>query len=169
MNLLNEQKISAHIMMLHGNKVMLDSDLASIYGVETKVLNQAVKRNIQRFPKDFMYQLTETDWKNLRSHFVTASWGGRRTLPYVFTEHGAVMLASVINSPRAIEASIKVVRAFVELREYMNLQENLVNKIFELEEKFDAKYDLVFEAIKELASSPGPAPRTAVGFKTSGA
>lgn len=162
---LNIKHITSNILIIHGNKVMLDADLANIYGVETKVLNQAVKRNIQRFPEDFMYQLSEEDWQSLRSQFVTSKRGGRRSLPYVFTEHGAVMLASVISSPVAIEASIKVVRAFIEFREYLNVQETLVNKLFELEEKFDAKYDLVFEAIKELVS-PVNEPRRAVGFKS---
>jgi len=115
----SEEVIASNILLIRGQKVMLDTVLAQLYGVETKTLNQAVKRNPHRFPKDFMFQLSDEEWENLRSQNVTSSWGGRRYLPNVFTEHGAVMLASVLNSTLAVEASLFVVRAFVSMRSMM--------------------------------------------------
>lgn len=105
--------------MLRGHRVLIDRDLAAIYGAATKRLNEAVKRNAKRFPEDFMFQLTDEESEHLRSHFATSSWGGRRYRPYAFTEHGAIQAHNVLNSPRAIEMSIFVVRAFVKLRELM--------------------------------------------------
>lgn len=145
---------------------MLDSDLALIYGVDTKRLNEQVKRNIARFPEDFMFQLTQKESESLRSQIATSKKGtnlksqnatskrgGRRTLPYVFTEHGAVMLASILNSPQAIEASIKVVKVFVRLREILSTHKELAKKIEELEQKYDSKFAEVFTALKELMGS----------------
>ncbi len=114
--------IEPKIYAVRGIKVMLDSDLAFLYGVPTGVLNQAVKRNIMRFPEEFMFQLTQEEWQNLMSQFVISSWGGRRKLPYVFTEHGVTMLSSVLNSPRAIQINIQIIRAFIALRRYALMQ-----------------------------------------------
>src|SRR5512145_744779 len=112
--------IESRILFIRGQKVMLDADLAELYGVETRRLNEQVSRNIERFPVDFMFQLTAEEFANLKSQFATSSWGGRRKLPYAFTEHGAIMAASVLNSQRAIEISVHVVRAFVRLRDLIS-------------------------------------------------
>lgn len=143
--------IDEKIYLIRGQKVMLDSDLAEVYQVETKVLNQAVKRNLHRFPEDFMFQLAEDETESLRSQFVTSNKGrgGRRYSPYAFTEHGAVMLASVLNSPTAIEASIKVVRAFVKMRSILALHQDLAERIEELEKVTD-KHDQNFAVVSQL-------------------
>ena len=133
---------------------MLDSDLAKLYGVKTKVLIQAVKRNIIRFPGDFMYQLTKQEVANLRSQFVTSRWGGKRYLPYVFTQEGVAMLSSVLNSPKAIQVNIHIMRAFVKLRSMILNNEDLRKKIEEMERKYDKQFSLVFEAIKQLLEPP---------------
>ncbi|MCX6243930.1 MAG: ORF6N domain-containing protein [Bacteroidetes bacterium] len=165
------EEIISQIYFIRGRKVMLDSDLARIYGVKTKVLNQAVKRNADRFPVDFMFQLTQGELSNLMSQIVTSSWGGRRKLPFVFTEHGALMLASILNSPSAVAAGIYVVRAFVKLREILSMHHELSERITDLErrtfEKLDEHSDqllMVFQALRELVS-PKQEPREPVGFK----
>ena len=164
-------EIISQIYFIRGRKVMLDSDLARIYGVETRILNQAVKRNINRFPADFMFQLTNEELSNLMSQIVISSWGGRRKMPFVFTEHGALMLASVLNSSTAIDASIYVVRAFVKLRELLTIHKELADRIDDLErrtfEKLDEHADqllLVFQALRELVT-PKQEPMAPVGFK----
>jgi len=143
---------------------MLDEDLARIYGVTTKRLNEQVKRNKVRFPDDFMFTLTNKELADLRSHFATSSWGGRRQPPNAFTEHGAVMLASVLNSPIAIEASIQVVRAFVKLREILADNKELAEKLANLENKFDHNFSVVFEAIRQLMK-PEAKPKPRIGFE----
>lgn len=145
-------KIQNLIYLIREKKVMLDSDLAIIYGVKTKRLNEQMKRNIKRFPADFMFQLNGEEWKNLRSQFATTDLLSekRRSLPYVFTEHGAVMLASVLNSPKAVSTSVQVVRAFVHLQEILNGNSQLASKIDELEKKYDNKFQEVFKALREL-------------------
>ena len=147
------EEIEEKIYLIRGQKVMLDSDLAEVYQVETKVLNQAVKRNLHRFPEDFMFQLAEDETESLRSQIVTSNKGrgGRRYLPFAFTEHGAVMLASVLNSPTAIEASIKVVRAFVKMRSILALHQDLADRIEELEKTTD-KHDQNFGVVSQLLS-----------------
>ena len=147
------EEIEEKIYFIRGQKVMLDSDLAEVYQVETKVLNQAVKRNLHRFPEDFMFQLAEDETESLRSQIVTSNKGrgGRRYMPYAFTEHGAVMLASVLNSPTAIEASIKVVRAFVKMRSILALHQDLAERIEELEKVTD-KHNQKFAAVSHLLS-----------------
>ena len=131
---------------------MLDSDLAVIYGVKTKRLNEQMKRNIKRFPADFMFRLNEKEWKDLRSQFATTDFSPekRRSLPYVFTEHGAVMLASVLNSPKAVLTSVQVVRAFVHLQETLSINSQLALKIETLEKKYDNQFGEVFLALREL-------------------
>jgi phage regulator Rha-like protein len=138
------ERIESRILPVRGHKVMLDSDLAELYGVETKVLVQAVKRNVERFPPDFMVRLSKQEFTILRSQSVTSSqWGGRRYPPYAFTEHGAVMLASVLNSPVAVQASVEVVRAFIRLRELLATQRQLARKLAELEQNCSTRAQLI--------------------------
>ena len=158
-----ETQIGKDILFIRGKRVLLDFQIAAIYKVETRTLNQQVKRNSYRFPEDFMFQLTEEEFGNLMSQNVTSSWGGRRKLPYAFTEHGAVMLASVLNSEVAVQASIFVVRAFVEIREYLASHKELAAKIEELETRYDQQFAAVFNAIKRLVQTEN-APRPLIGF-----
>ena len=156
------------ILELRGTKVILDSDLAGLYGVETKRLNEQVKRNSERFPSDFVFQLTQEEFENLRSQSATSSraHGGRRTPPYVFTEHGAIMVANVLNSQRAIEMSVFVVRAFVRLRGILATHKELASKLDELERKVgehDEAIRALVTAIRELMS-PSSKERRAIGF-----
>jgi hypothetical protein len=143
---------------------MLDSDLAELYGVATKVLIQAVKRNIDRFPDDFMFQLTKQELGNLRSQFVTSSWGGRRYPPYAFTEQGVAMLSSVLRSDRAIHVNIEIMRAFVRLRQMLASNVELSRKLAALEKKYDAQFKVVFDAIRELMTPPAPKKKRPIGF-----
>jgi len=154
--------IETHIFMIRGQKVMVDSDLADLYRVPTKVFNQAVKRNLKRFPKDFMFRLTAKEIRILRSQIVTSSWGGRRTLPFAFTEQGVAMLSSVLNSERAVQVNIAIMRAFVKLREILSTHRELGEKIAELEKKYrqhDDKIQVVFDAIRELIEPPQESPK----------
>jgi hypothetical protein len=150
---------------MRGKKVMLDSDLARLYQVETKVLNQAVKRNIARFPEDFMFQLTSQEVAILRLQFGTSSWGGRRYSPAVFTEHGTVMLATVLNSDIAIQTSVQVVRAFTRLREMLATHKDLAKKLEALEKKYDSQFAMVFKAIRELMEPPVKEKKKSIGFR----
>jgi hypothetical protein len=144
----------------------LDRDLAELYDVSVKQLNQAVKRNRERFPPDFVFQLTEAEWNRLRSQFVTSkpTRGGRRYAPYAFTEHGAVMVATVLNSPRAVALSVLVVRAFVRLRGLITSHETLERRLDELERRYDGQFDVVFQAIREILNPPDPPPTPRIGF-----
>jgi phage regulator Rha-like protein len=159
------ERIERVIILVRGEKVMLDSDLAEIYGVETRILNQAVQRNINRFPPDFMFQLTAKEAKFLRSQIVTSNEGrgGRRYLPYAFTEHGALMLANVLNSERAAQTSVQVVRAFVKLRQMLASNAELARKLDAMEKKYDAQFKVVFDAIRQLMS-PVAKPKREIGF-----
>ena len=162
------EPIEAKILLIRRQKVMLDSNLASLYGVSTKRLNEQVKRNRHRFPLDFMFQLSAQEAENLRSQFATSSGGhgGRRFRPYAFTEHGAVMLASVLNSKIAVEASVRVVRAFVRLRQMLATHKELAAKLAELEtriETHDENITALFEAIRQLMEPPA-SPRKPIGF-----
>lgn len=170
-SLIPAERIENKIYFIRSHKVMFDADLAQMYGVETRTLNQAVNRNLHRFPEDFMFQLKKREYQNLISQIVTSSWGGRRKLPYVFTEHGAVMLASVLNSEVAVEASIQVVRAFVKLRELLASHKELATQIEKLERKLktrlnkhDHEIKILFEAIRQLMQPLNP-PRKKIGFK----
>ena len=158
------QNIEDRIFLIRGQRVMLDSDLAEIYHVPTRRLNEQVRRNRQRFPEDFMFQLTRQEFTILMSQFATSRWGGRRKLPYAFTEHGAVMLASVLNSKVAIAASIHVVRAFVRFRSILSAHKLLANKIVELEKKYDKKFLIVFDVIKRLMLPPEDPAKSPIGF-----
>jgi hypothetical protein len=163
---LSPQALAGRILVIRGQRVLLDSDLAQLYGVETRVFNQAVKRNLNRFPADFMFQLSDEELQNLISQSVTSSWGGRRKLPVAFTEHGAIMAASVLNSDRAVEMSVYVVRAFVQLRELLVDHKALADKLAELERRVthhDNSLAEVIAAIRALMAQPKPASRP-IGF-----
>lgn len=144
---------------------MLDKDLAELYGVETRVLIQAVKRNISRFPEDFMFQLTRNEFDTLRSQIVTSNWGGRRYLPYTFTEQGVAMLSSILNSERAIQVNIQIMRVFIKLRAMAIGYVGLKRKIEELEKKYDAQFKVVFDAIRKLMTPPEKSRRK-IGFRS---
>ena len=161
--LISTEKIESKIYLIRGKKVMLDSDLAELYNVETKILLQAVKRNKDRFPEDFMFQLVQKEYEILRSQIVTSSWGGRRYLPYAFTEQGVSMLSSVLNSKRAIQVNIQIMRTFTQLREIIENNKDIRKKIEEMERKYDAQFKIVFEAIKHLIE-PAVKPKRRIGF-----
>jgi len=151
------EQIERSILMIRGQKVMLDADLAALYGVETKQLVQAVKRNRDRFQGDFAYQLTAKEVANLRSQIVTSSlptYGGRRYAPYVFTEQGVAMLSSVLRSPRAVQVNIEIMRAFVRLRELLASHKDLSRRLDELEQNYDKQFAAVFDAIRQLMTPP---------------
>ena len=161
MNLISSEQIENSIRSIRGHRVLLDSDLAKIYGVSTKRLNEQVKRNLSRFPEDFMFQLSENEGTFLRSQFATSNdgRGGRRYKAYVFTEHGALMLANVLNSPIAVAASIQVVRAFIHLRQMLTSHSQLSLKLDELERKYDNQFQSVFNAIRQLMVQPTKSQR----------
>ena len=157
-------RIERAILTLRGHRVMLDSELARLYRVEVKALNQAVKRNSERFPDDFMFQLTAEEAEHLRSQSVTSRlWGGRRTLPYAFTEQGVAMLSSVLRSPRAVQVNVEIMRAFVRLRSLLASHADLARKLDELEKKYDSQFAVVFEAIRQIMTPPVPTRRR-IGF-----
>ena len=162
--------IEQAILLLRGQKVMLDSDLASLYGVATKVLLQAVKRNPGRFPSDFMFRLDVEEFAFLRSQFVTSKRrGGRRTLPCAFTGQGVAMLSSVLRSERAVQVNVEIMRAFVRLRRMLSAHKDLARRLDDLERKYDAKFRVVFDAIRGLMAPPapvGPKPKKVIGFRT---
>ena len=158
------ERIEQQIFLLRGQKVMLSPHLAELYGVAPKVLIQAVKRNAERFPADFMFQLTQQELRNLKSQIVTSSWGGiRRARPYAFTEQGVAMLSSVLRSKRAIRVNVEIMRAFVRLRQLLASHTDLAAKLEELEKKYDAQFRIVFDAIRQLMSEP-VRPRKEIGF-----
>ncbi len=147
---------------------MLSTELAELYNVAPKVLVQAVSRNLDRFPKDFMFQLTKAELLNLKSQFVTSSWGGvRRATPYAFTEQGVAMLSSVLRSPRAVKVNIAIMRAFVKLREILASHRQLAQRLNEMESHYDAQFKTVFDAIRELMQPPLK-PRRRIGFNAPG-
>ena len=166
MSVIPQDQIEKSILIIRGHRVILDTDLAKIYGVSTKRLNEQVRRNLDRFPDDFMFQLAETAEESLRSQFATSKIGrgGRRYLPYVFTEHGALMLANILNSPTAVASSIQVVRAFINLRQMLSSQAELARKLDLLERKYDHQFKVVFDAIRELTLIPEQ-PRKRIGIK----
>ena len=163
-SLIPTDRIEQRIYFLRGEKVMLSTDLASLYQVAPRVLVQAVKRNTERFPKDFMFQLTKDEFLNLKSQIVTSRWGGlRRATPYAFTEQGVAMLSSILRSKRAVRVNIEIMRAFVRLRKLLASNEELAHKLELLEKKYDAQFKVVFEAIRELMTPPEP-KRRPIGF-----
>jgi hypothetical protein len=164
------ERIVQKIILLRGQKVMLDSDLAQLYGVETKALNRAVKRNAGRFPVDFMFQLTAQEASDLRCQNGTSnsaqpsSAGGRRYAPYAFTEQGVAMLSSVLHSPQAVRVNIEIMRAFVSLRGLMATHAELAQKLRELERKYDGQFATVFKALQALMTPALPEPKGKIGF-----
>jgi len=162
-----KEVIERKILMIRGHKVMLSTHLAELYKVEVRSLVQAVKRNIDRFPKDFMFQLSDREFKNLKSQIVISSWGGvRRANPYAFTEQGVAMLSSVLRSKRAIQVNIAIMRVFVKLREILSAHKELAQKLSELErkiEKHDTEIQAIFEAIHQLMTPPEK-PKRPIGF-----
>jgi hypothetical protein len=173
------ERIQRSILLIRGEKVLLDADLAALYDVETKALIQAVKRNIERFPPDFMFQLTISEFDDLRSQFGTSNlrsqivtsssggsdWGGRRYRPYAFTEQGVAMLSSVLRSKRAVQVNVAIMRAFVQLRRMLGSHADLARKFEALERKYDAQFKVVFDAIRELMMPPEP-KRKSIGYHT---
>ncbi|MBI1781438.1 MAG: ORF6N domain-containing protein [Sphingobacteriales bacterium] len=174
--LVAEQKILNRIYVVRGEKIMLDRYLAEMYGVATRVLNQSIKRNLNRFPKDFMFQLSEKEFKNLISQNVTSSWGGTRKLPYAFTEQGVAMLSGVLNSDTAIEVNIRIIRVFTKLREYALTHKEILMQLAKLEkevsgirrttERNSKDIENIFTVLKELIEKNSkPAIRNRIGFK----
>jgi ORF6N domain len=176
---LKPENVAQLVFFIRGEKVLLDADLAMLYGVTTKALNQAIARNRDRFPGDFAFRLQREEFDRLRSQIVTSSAGqsalrsqfvtskkgrgGRRYLPYAFTEQGVAMLSSVLRSARAVEVNIAIMRTFVQLRRLMDTNRDLARKIEALENKYDEKFAVVFEAIKQLITPPEP-PKRRIGF-----
>src|SRR6266480_2268355 len=181
--ILTPENVAQLVFLIRGEKVMLDADLAMLYGVEVRVPNQAVARNRKRFPADFMFRLSAKEYENLRSQTVMSEEksarttyplrsqfviskhgrGGRRYLPYALTERGVAMLSSVLRSDRAVEVNIAIMRTFVQLRRLMDTNRDLARKIEALEKKYDEQFAVVFEAIKELITPPSP-PKKRIGF-----
>ncbi len=161
---LSVEEVKDKIYQVRGKKVMMDKDLAELYGVSTKRLNEQVKRNSKRFPGDFMYLLTRQEVVNLRSQIATSSWGGRRYLIRVFTEQGVAMLSTVLNSERAIKVNIQIMRAFVALRRWVITHEGLRRKVEDMEKKYDGRFQIVFKALKELMEPPPKKPKGPIGF-----
>lgn len=160
------ERISQSILILRGQRVLLDADLAALYRVETRRLNEQVRRNRARFPADFIFELTNEEFTNLKSHLATSSWGGRRKRPLAFTEHGAIMAATVLNSPRAVEMTIHVVRAFVQLRHLLASNRRLAEKFAQLERKVSSHDQAIvgiLKTIRELMVPPEPKKRP-IGF-----
>ncbi len=164
-NILTSERIERSILLIRGHKVMLDADLAELYGVETRALLQAVSRNQKRFPEDFMFQMSKEEYELLRSQIVISKKGrgGRRYLPYVFTEQGVAMLSSVLRSERAVQVNIEIMRAFVRLRKLVATHKYLARKLETLEKRYDAQFKVVFDAIRELMAPPTPKKRK-IGF-----
>ena len=165
-----DEVIMNKIYLIRGEKVMLDSDLGELYQVTTKRLNEQVKRNQDRFPEDFMFQLAKEEWQNLKSQFATSSWGGRRTLPYVFTEHGVLMLSSILNSKRAIKVNVQIMRIYTKMRKMLLTHQDLLIKMNELEAKVgnhDKSIKQIFAYLKALVKEKDQ-PREPIGFKTKG-
>ena len=152
------------IIRIRGLNVILDADLATLYGVETKALIRAVKRNRARFPSDFLLELSQDEAADLRYQFGTSSWGGRRHLPFAFTEQGVAMLSSVLRSPRAIAVNIEIMRAFVQLRRMLDSNAELARRLAELERTYDGQFKVVFEAIRQLMTPPATSQRQ-IGFR----
>ncbi len=166
-HLISEKTIEHKIYFIRGQKVMLDKDLAVLYGVQTRDLNKAVTRNLDRFPEDFMFQLKKEEFVNLMFQFGTSSWGGYRKLPRVFTEQGVAMLSGILKSKRAVYVNIAIMRAFVRLREFLATHKELAAKLGELETKVgkhDQEIKLIFEAIRQLIAAPPTPPKRKIGF-----
>jgi hypothetical protein len=161
------ERISSRILVLRGVRVMLDTDLALLYGVSAKRFNEQIRRNLKRFPPDFMFQLENQEFAILRSQFATSSWGGRRYLPFAFTEHGAIMAASILNSSRAIEVSVFVVRAFVQMRESLAAHKEVAKRLDDLERRLgthDRSIGHILDALRQLTQPQDAPRRRRIGF-----
>jgi hypothetical protein len=169
-SLIPVERIERCIHVIREQKVMLDADLAGLYEVETKLLVRAVKRNLDRFPEDFMFQLAKEEFEILRCQSGTSSqWGGRRYPPYAFTEQGVAMLSSVLHSARAVQVNVEIMRAFVRLRQLLASHADLVRKLESLEKRYDAQFKVVFDAIRQLMAPPVQEPKKGrIGFQTPG-
>ena len=166
--LIPEERIEKKIFVIRGQKVMLDKDLAGLYGILTKNLNKAVSRNMDRFPVDFMFRLTKAEFQNLKFHFGTSSWGGSRKMPRTFTEHGILMLSSVLKSKRASNVNIAIMRTFIRLKQALASHKKLADKLKKLEQKVGKHNKLIieiFEIIKQITESPKPKPKPQIWFR----
>jgi len=158
-------RVERSIRIIRGDKVILDEDLAELYGVEVKRLNEQVRRNLNRFPIDFMFQMTKQEFKDLKSQFATSNqWGGRRTPPYAFSEQGVAMLSSVLHSTRAVQVNIEIMRTFVRLRRILASHADLAERLELLEQKYDSQFRAVFDAIRQLMTSDVN-EKDSIGFK----
>jgi hypothetical protein len=169
-SLIPVERIEGSILLIRGQKVMLDRDLARLYGVETRVMNQAIRRNIDRFPEDFMFRLTREEIMRISQFVISSVHPGVKTLKFsksvmAFTEHGVAMLSSVLNSPRAIQVNIQIMRTFAKLREIISQHKDLARRLDELEKKYDAQFKIVFDAIRQLMVPAEPeTPKKRIGF-----
>ena len=163
-NAISVEVIATKILLIRGKRVMLDRDLAKLYEVDTAQLTRQVRRNIDRFPEDFMFQLTKEEFQNLICQFGTSSWGGTRKLPYAFTEQGIAMLSGVLHSKRAIQVNIQIMRAFIQLKRMLLTNAGLRRKIEEMERKYDKQFSIVFQAIKQLLEPPPVKEKRIIGF-----
>ncbi|MBN2464610.1 ORF6N domain-containing protein [candidate division WOR-3 bacterium] len=159
--------IEQAILLIRGHRVMLSTDLAVLYGVPVHRLNEQVKRNRQRFPEDFMFQLSPDEWSNLKSQTAISSWGGVRHAPYAFTEQGVAMLSSVLRSPQAVQVNVEIMRTFVRLRRILAENATLARRLDELEKRYDVQFRVVFDAIRKLMQPPEPGKKR-IGFVTDG-
>lgn len=157
------ERIERMIFVIRGQKVMLDADLADLYGVDTKTLNRALQRNRDRFPIDFVFQLNAAEFKNLRCQIGTSRWGGRRYRPYAFTEQGVAMLSGVLRSKRAVQVNVEIMRTFVRLRQILASNAQLARRLDALEKKYDAQFKVVFDAIRQLMTPTEP-KKQRIGF-----
>jgi ORF6N domain len=164
--LVEYEVVRSKVTVVRGLRVMFANDLAELYGIETKVLMQAVRRNVDRFPEDFLFQLTNQEFTNLRSQFVTSSLGGTRYLPYAFSEQGVAMLSSVLRSPRAVAVNIEIMRAFVHMRNLIDGNRELARKVAKMESEYDEQFAVVFKAIRELMDDKAAPPKSKrkIGF-----
>jgi hypothetical protein len=164
-DLIPAERIERSILLIRGEKVILDQDIGELYGVETRAIVQAVKRSIDRFPSDFMFQLNAEEFENLKSQIVMTSWGGRRTAPFAFTEQGISMLSSVLRSPQAIRVNIEIMRAFIRLRRMLQSNVELACKLEALEQKYDEQFKVVFDVIRQLMLPGQPTEKRRIGFR----
>jgi len=165
-NAISVEVIAAKILLIRGKRVMLDRDLAKLYEVDTRQLTRQVRRNIERFPADFMFQLTKEELQNLMCQNGTSSWGGTRKLPRAFTEQGVAMLSGVLHSKRAIHVNIQIMRAFIQLKRMLLTNVDLRHKIEEMEKKYDKQFVIVFQAIKQLLEPLPAKEKKIIGFRT---
>ncbi|MFC1582323.1 ORF6N domain-containing protein [Planctomycetota bacterium] len=163
--MLRPEIIEQKIFYVRGQRVMFDRDLADLYGIQTGALNRAVSRNKNRFPEDFMLRLTSEEFQNLICHFGISSWGGTRTEPRAFTEHGILMLSSVLRSKRAIQVNIQIMRTFSKMRQLIQSHKDILKKIEEMENRYDTQFKMVFQAIREIMEPEDSEEKRRIGFK----